>query len=92
MLLVEVQECCRCPSFRGRTDNAPIAFKMKMIQPTLFARMKQRNKIVFVSGFRIGRCDVWPFLEIAMQAGKAKITVVIGTAMLLGNNVIDLVR
>jgi hypothetical protein len=92
MLLVEVQKSRCRPSFRGRTDNEPIALKVKMILPAVFTRMKQSNKIVFVSAFRIYRRDVWPLLQIAMQTTEAKITVVIGSVMLLGDNVIDLVR
>lgn len=92
MLFVEVQKSRCRPPFRGRTDNAPIALKAKMILPVLFTRMKQSNKIAFVSGFRIYRRDVWPLVQIAMQATEAKITVVIGSAMLLGDDVIHLVR
>jgi hypothetical protein len=92
MLLVEVQKSGCRPSYRGRADNAPIALKVKMFLPAVFTRMKQSNKVVSVSAFRIYRCDVWSLLQIAMQATEAKITVVIGSATLLGDDVIDLMR
>ena len=54
--------------------------------------MKQGNEIVFASSLRIYRRDVWPLLQIAMQATEAKIIFVISATMLLRDNVIDLVR
>jgi hypothetical protein len=62
-----------------------------MILPAILSWLEQSNKIVFVSGFRFLRRDVWSLLQIAAQATEAKITIVIGAAMLLGDNVIDLV-
>lgn len=65
---------------------------MKMILPAVFARMKQSNEFMLVTAFRICRRDIGPLFQVTAQATEAKIALVISSAMLLGDNVIDLVR
>ena len=92
MLLVEIQKPDCCPPFRACANNAPINFQTKMFVPTVLARVKQGNEILFASTLKIDRRDVWPLLQIAMQATEAKIIFVINATMLLRDNVINLAR
>ena len=63
-----------------------------MFLPVLFPGMKQSHNVVFVCSFRIYRCDIWTLLEITAQATQAEIAHLIGPQVLLGDNMIDLMR
>jgi hypothetical protein len=60
--------------------------------PALLARMKQRYDVVDAPGFRVCGGDVGPLFQVAAQATQAEIALRIGPQVLLGDNMVDLMR
>jgi hypothetical protein len=91
-LCVEIQQSCCRATFRSHPLYAPIFSQLKMGMPALLARMKQGHNAVGTPGFRVCGSDVGPFFQVTAQATEAEIALLIGPQVLLGDNMIDLMR
>src|SRR5262249_46219806 len=91
-LRVEIQKSCCGATFWSDPLDAPIFLQLKVGVPALLARMTQRHDVVGAPGCRIRGCNVRTFFQVTAQATQAKIALLIGLQVLLGNNMIDLMR
>src|SRR5262249_17411198 len=91
-LRVEIQEPRCGATFRSHALYAPIFSQLKVSVPALLTRMKQRHDAVGTPGFRVCRRDVGTLFQVTAQATQAEIALLIGPHVLLGDNMIDLMR
>lgn len=85
-LTIELQERCGCSTlsrqrFDTWTDQA------KMTAPLLSAWIKKKGNS---PSFGIEGCDIWTFEMVAVETGPSEVFQYCQTAMLLGDNMIDL--
>jgi hypothetical protein len=64
----------------------------KVLVPALLSRMKQGYDMVRISGFRVRGRDVGPLLKVTAQTTQTEIALLIGPHVLLGDDVVDLMR
>jgi hypothetical protein len=64
------------------------ALKDEMVGPSITPRMKKRGDL---PGLRVDSCQVRPFMKIAAVASKCEIINIIGAAMLLRRDVLNVI-
>ena len=91
-LSVEVQQSPRGSAFRRQSLYATVFSEMKVLLPPLLPGMKEGDDAVLALVFRVRRRDVGTLLEVTAQATQAQITLLIRTHVLLGDDMVNLMR
>jgi hypothetical protein len=84
---VHLQQANRSPAYRSASDNDD-SVALKVVIPLVLARMKQPDEC---AAFRVKRAQIRPLVGIAVVTGQSEVSIVITSAMLTSDDMLDMI-